>query len=701
VALSCYLDKGKILSIDINSNFIDIMDSLYTLSKKELQNIIKQIDIQTAKKDKNKTYIINYIIIMYIKDNKKALSTIKREKIFSLDINSKNKFTINILDFILKNNNLVELVQNDIEYFQSKKNLSLVSEYIYEISQEIRKKIKNYGKSFVRDILYITDMHFYKTMHNIASISIPFQTLSEIASFLIYLYSSINKEHIISQKTFAHTIEYKKLDDLITLSFKVRNFQDIEKLIDNFDYKCSKEKNNLIIKDKDKLLEKSRKYGDFHSDMQRRSLEIAIKEKYKNALSFNEFIKKISKNTEILFEFKEQPIERYIFNFPIFGKINEFILKDQYFIEEIFELEEIKKEYGIEDIMSFKISQTLTIKDLMIVKRVYKIMGLLNSNFLYAMLEQDDLKKQVIYNSWIKAFKIENLKSTLIPYIGNKKADEFISEFSWSLESKIKLDLQYTPLIKYKDYYLPMNIFIGSNLFRNILFKNKIRPHNSSAKDTISENIENVLKKDFTDVAREIKFKKNGYEGDFDVIAHIDNVIYIFECKNTITPTDLHELRTTYKDNILHGFEQLSKCKNVLLSDGYIKDLNNNLKWNISSDFKIVTCVVLSTRMFNGYTNGEHHVRSFHELFNFIDTGKIEITDNGVTKEIRLWKNNKITGNDLYDFIENRIIHKPILESFDIKINKELFGTYSVSFETYEFNPKKFYENMYYLDNKT
>jgi hypothetical protein len=67
-------------------------------------------------------------------------------------------------------------------------------------------------------------------------------------------------------------------------------------------------------------------------------------------------------------------------------------------------------------------------------------MGLLNSNFLYAILEQDKSKKQIIYNSWIKAFKLENLKNTLIPYVGNIKADEFISEFSWLLESKIKLD---------------------------------------------------------------------------------------------------------------------------------------------------------------------------------------------------------------------------------------------------------------------
>lgn len=682
------------MPIDINSNFINKIDYLYALSEKELQIIIKEIDVSVALKNNNRTHIINYIIATYIDDQEKALNNIKRKKVFLLDINSKNKFKIKILSFLLKNDKILQLIQNDIEYFQSKKNLSLISENIYEVSQKIRKKVKDYGQSLVRDILYVTDMHFYKTMHNIKSIDIPLETLSEISSFLIYLYSIINKEHIISKKTFTHTLNYKKLNDLIIFSYDIRNFQDIEKLIDNFNYKCIKEKSNLIIKNEDDLLEKSRRYGDFHSNMQRTSLMLDIDEKYKKTPSFDEFIKKISNTTNNLFEFRQEPIERYIFKFPLSDEIKEFILKDEYFIEEIFVLMEIQKEYSIKNMMNFKIAKTLTIRDLMIVQRIYKMMGLLNSNFLYSILEKDKSKKKIIYNSWIKAFTTENLKKTLISYIGSDKADEFILEFSWSLSSKGKFDLQYTPLVHFKDYYLPMNIFIGSNLFRNILFKNNIRPHDSSEKDKISESIENALKRNFTNVAREIKFNQYGYKGDFDVIAYIDNIVYVFECKNTITPTDLHELRTTYKDNILHGFEQLSKCKNILLSDGYIKDLNNKLNWNIAKEFKIVTCVVLGTRMFNGYTNGEHHIRSIHELFNFLTTGNIEIRNNNKIEEILLWENNTIKGSDIYNFIENRALHKLIFDSFLIQDNKVNFKTHNIVFKTFEFEPIKFYDKL-------
>ena len=83
-------------------------------------------------------------------------------------------------------------------------------------------------------------MHFYKISKGIKSHDIPIETLSEICSFLIYLFSQINKEHKISQHTFSskNSLNERNLNNLILLSFKIRNFQDIEKFVDYFNYKC-------------------------------------------------------------------------------------------------------------------------------------------------------------------------------------------------------------------------------------------------------------------------------------------------------------------------------------------------------------------------------------------------------------------------------------------------------------------------------
>ncbi len=520
--------------------------------------------------------------------------------------------------------------------------------------------------------------------------------LSEISSYLIYLFVQINKQHTISEKTFSLENFDNKIDNLILLSFKIIDLKNIEKLIDNFNYICNKKKNDLFITNNDDLLEKSRRYGDLNSNKQRELLSISTIIKYNSALSIHRILDKMKESFEKHFILNKDPIERYIFEFPRSDEIQKIVFNEEYYLEEHLELEEIKKEYFIYDIDNFKISNSLTIRDLITVKRLFLFLGFINSNFLHNILDKDKTKKHIIYNSWIKAFKYDQLKVLLINFIQEDKAKEFISEFSWLLQSNKKLDLQSTPLINSDDYYFPLNIFIYSNLFRNTIFKNKIRPHNILKKDNISINIYKTLKFNFNNVAMEVKFNKNGYVGDFDVIAYIDNVIYIFESKNTLTPADLHELRTTYKDNLIHGFNQLSKCKAVLGIDSYIRDLNNNLKWNISSDFKIVTCVILGTRLFNGYTNGEHHVRSFHELLNFLNNGKIR---NGLNKEINLWENDRITGNDIYNFIENRSFHKLIFKSFSKKINQRNLGKYNISYETFEFNEKDFHNQVIKIYN--
>ena len=143
--------------LDINKNLIEDFQNIkqYTekLTKSQKKNILKTIDIKNAIKTKNKIHIINYIVIVYAQYNDEALSELKKDKVFSLDINSKNREIIKLIDFLLKNDQNLELTQKDINYFQSKKNLSLISEDIYKVSQEIRKeinKIQNLMSSSVR-----------------------------------------------------------------------------------------------------------------------------------------------------------------------------------------------------------------------------------------------------------------------------------------------------------------------------------------------------------------------------------------------------------------------------------------------------------------------------------------------------------------------------------------------------------------------
>ncbi|MCF6206303.1 MAG: hypothetical protein L3J47_05365, partial [Sulfurovum sp.] len=244
------------------------------------------------------------------------------------------------------------------------------------------------------------------------------------------------------------------------------------------------------------------------------------------------------------------------------------------------------------------------------------------------------------------------------------------------------------------DYYLPMGILVNSNLFRNSLFKNKIRPKHDN--DFLSLAIYQELNSKFDKVKKEVKYNKCGFHGDFDVIAFIDNTLYIFECKNTINPVGWHELITTYKDNLMKGFSQLDKAKNAFKNIDFVHYINKKFDWDIEiENLRIVTCVVLKTRMFNGYTNGTHHVRAFDELLNFIKYGEMTISDikHNTThvKTLNLWTSNNLTNDDLYQYIEKRKLHKVLFDSMipitnKIKINKQTIAFETFKFDAYTFN---------------
>lgn len=685
--------------MNLDNNLFEKLDILKKLSTTECKNLLSQINIEQSLKQKNKNRVLNYILINYIKSKENTLDNLKREKIFSLNIYSKNKFIIKILDFLLKEAKNLEYIKLDFAYFTSKRNFAYFSEDIFLISQNIRKIIKQSDSGFVRSLLFLVDKSFFEVMNHKTTNThlnsiLEIQTISEVCSFLIFQYAQIHKIHTISEKTY-NLLSDKDIFDLIYDVKVLQDFENMEKLIDNYNYQCVKFRNNLTINNPDNLFDMARLYGDDNSNIQRTNdtyNSIKRFQKSKKVVSYRSIIEKLPYKS--FFEFIKEPIPRYILKFPNDKKIVDFLTKENFFLEKVIEFEEIHKEYGLphDEILKFKISTTLTVKDLIIIKRIFLLMSYLNSEFLYPLLDKNE-SKQSAYNSWIKAFSKENLRVLMATYIGDTKAEEFINEFSWKIKNHERLDLQFTPLIQFDDYYFPMNIFAYSNLFRNLLYKNNIRPQNDTDNDLISQKIYKALRKKFELVNMEVRFNNSDFHGDFDVIAYIDNVIYVFECKNILTPVGLHELRTTFKDNIKKGFKQLDKCRNALLNDKFINYIKSNdkLGWSLSNDYEIVTCLVLGNRMFNGYTDGIHHVRSVHELENFILRGQIAVNNQNNIQKFNLWNDTNIEGDDLFNFIENRHFHKLIYKSFNSQKNKEKIGKYNLIFETNEFNIEDFH----------
>lgn len=678
-----------------NINLLNSYTDIKNLSKETIKQYIEEINLMEAKKQKNKTQLLNYILLKKIQ-NKNFLKSVKRERVLEFDIDSKNKHIEFVLKNLLKNSKKIGLSSKEIEYFTSKDNLLSFSSEIYTLSQQIRKEIKKSKRNFIRDLLFIADFNFVK--HN-NKLNISKEDLTEFISQLIYLYYQIHEKEDGTNLTFSDKFNPMEYNVLINCMAFVKQFQIIDKMIDSLDYVCVKNKNTFYVKGKDSLFEKARAHGFYHSDNQRLNRNMKVNRHYPEALSIVELSNKFYEETkDYLFEFLEEPIPRYIYQIPVIQEIIDMFLNSNLYLEDLIFLSEIDIEYNISDLKNFEFAKGLSIWDLIVLNRFFFFYLYQNSRFLLELLDKEENNLTIVYNSWIKAIKIDNFINLIEPFIGREKAEAFADNFSWSINSNRILDLQYTPLLKNNfDYYFPMGILVNSNLFRNSLFKNKIRPN--SGKDFISKSIGKALKNTFDNVEIEVNYNQCGFHGDFDVLAFIDNTLYIFECKNTINPVGWHELITTYKDNLLKGFSQLDKAKKAFSNINFVNYINIRFNWSIDiNNLRVVSCVVLKTRMFNGYTHGTHHVRAFDELLNFIEYGEMTISDikdnDTKVKTLNLWIEDKLKNEDLYQYIEDRKLHEVLYDCMVLIENKIKLGKQTIAFETFEFDAKLFNDSI-------
>lgn len=160
------------------------------------------------------------------------------------------------------------------------------------------------------------------------------------------------------------------------------------------------------------------------------------------------------------------------------------------------------------------------------------------------------------------------------------------------------------------------------------------------------ENIRSLVLESIIPVIKEEKFLLDG-------MAIMDDYLFIFECKNTLHPTDMFQLRTSY-DYIKKGGAQLTFFRNSFASDLKEK-LSRKLGIDLSGITKVITAIIMGNRMFSGYMIDNNIVCNVFELSSFIATGKINIAG----EVISLWKSDTFHKEDLAEYLgQNSYIRK-------------------------------------------
>ena len=154
---------------------------------------------------------------------------------------------------------------------------------------------------------------------------------------------------------------------------------------------------------------------------------------------------------------------------------------------------------------------------------------------------------------------------------------------------------------------------------------------------------------------------------EIDVIAYLDGVLFIFECKNPYHPVSDFELRNTYS-HLIKGFSQIEKFKSILGDTNSFNQLLTNASINPSDVRDIHYGVINANRVLSGLVN--NNIKTFHanELINFIETG--EITSHG--NKINVWKNKEFDVSDLVGYIQG---NNEFYNDLD-KIKKDVYHEY-------------------------
>ncbi|KHS76263.1 hypothetical protein RC79_06660 [Pectobacterium brasiliense] len=532
----------------------------------------------------------------------------------------------------------------------------------------LREKIIEFIKSkpyFIKTSLAIADMVYYDTnkfdISDKMSItdSLFFknkETILSAISFTLSLFKEVGLNVIMKNLL---TTDEKNHNDVYMECFYnaylIQMFNEIEIKIDFFNYTASKFNNNIVIENDEfeTALRRSYTKSDLRwfSIAMRAMNDATIKEKIQNFSEFlSDFFSANDKDDDnIVYEIKDYPIKRIVLKilFSEYGHEINIYSHDNIFLEEAVMIETLSLENYNHDFLKIKLHKNFTAFDIIKIQRYF---GYISNAYNYAyknLLSHNILDADLIRRRSILPVTNIDALAVILNRICDHPINEckdFIELISFDLShSNDHIDIQYNPILNINgEIILPPTILHNSNLIRSIAFMKNINLSTFNKKDHMIDAIKKSLVGKKFHVNIDFKYGND----EIDVIAYLDGVLFIFECKNPYHPVSDFELRNTY-NHLEKGFSQIEKFKKLFENHNSFNQLLKNAKINPSDVSDIYYGVINANRVLSGLTH--NGIKTFHanEVINFIETGNI--ISNGT--KINTWKNKDFDVSDLIGYI--------------------------------------------------
>jgi len=659
----------NIIKIDLNLIIKELEGNTFIINSREKKELLKNT-LEAIKRGRYKTSINGLVISLFL--NKKKTFDKLRKGIFRYSSYISEKSIINNLskEILKTNEKLNKLNDIEIKFFTSKTHISHIHTTYSEINLLIKKEInafysKNKQKSLVKSLLSYTDYlflsHYQKKENKTNQNTILSRSVEEISSATSYLLYLVLDELSIKDTLTYISEEYisNGIEFLLNLTCSFIDFKELEVLIDHYDYYTSIDNGDIILHPPFTAFEKAIRIGYIKREIQTINDLISFSkddsnDNLKKTPSIIEVSELLNKEKDLsFFEYTEDNnYPRYRLKIPqevLNNLINKYFSQDFLFQEEIIYLMQIVKEQLIDydDFTKFELRPGFTLFDFIKINRVF--------NFLFNYFSENIYKQEKILT--------DNLLHSLIPIIpevkfyeifkglmSDDKIDTYFDLMSWepNVDTKLFFDIQYTPILFLNGHFLiPFSIITHSNSIRNLYAAEYKRGVNkqifkNGKKDSLVLKLEEIFNNNNVENYSEVKYPNT----DIDLISIIGDTLFIFECKHSLHPTSVFDLRTTY-DYIRKAEKQLSNLHKDYEENRLLKHVENSLNIDLSKINNVKFSIITSNRIFVGNAF-KYPIRYIYEVGNFISKGLLK-TEFG---NFSLWKNETISKTDIVNFFD-------------------------------------------------
>lgn len=546
--------------------------------------------------------------------------------------------------------------QDTLDYLDNKLKLSWLHDYYRKTKVRLEKYLREFHnnrdiqrfssnltleESQLKNLLVFLDGLFlskiYPRVHNDEELNTlrhyTDEEIGEAVSYLVFLCKrTLHNMDKVATKCSKKTIYSCGFKKMIRLSCKMKKVEEWESNVDLLDYQVITQNRKTTFFHKNPEIPKSLLFANLLRDSQEVFIRMNTFSALENtALSLVESCHKCKDKVIEHFITKVDTLNfpRYCLEYPTM-LFKDFWATENFFLEEIATIDWLSDLLMMpyEKVLSYKISQLITLKDVILFQRFFIIIDCCQQ--FYEELEEAETR---LLHSLVPIHQRDQLIEILSIFLPVPQVCEAVLDFFTYEEGKL-LDLQYTPILKKGNELLcPTFLLSRSNLVRNAIMSSRHKNLNSTNQGNDISMIE-FLKEIFKNCSYPYQtvdshkiLSKNGKttKGECDFIVISDSEVILFECKDSFHPAKSFEFRATL-DHMRKAEKQLNLLKEIFLCPEFIKEFYESKKIT-QKERHISTCILSSNRLFHGTHYGTHPVRHIRELNMLLTRGRIGLNE--------------------------------------------------------------------------